>query len=116
MPHNVKITDTPAQANVIFDGEIVTGPTQVTYQVPAIQAGDGYFLCDVHPNMNGTLQARPETGGPGAAPGRAVLPRPVERLRLPHADRSPSRRGAGTLPESFSRIPTPATLRSRAPS
>jgi plastocyanin len=74
VPHNVKITDTPDQANVIFNGEWVTGPTQVTYHVPAIPEGDHYFLCEVHPNMNGTLQARPETGGPGGAPAPGGAP------------------------------------------
>jgi plastocyanin len=72
-PHNVKITDGPAQATVLFDGDVVTGPTDVTYHVPALQAGDYYFLCKVHPNMNGTVQARPETGpapsGSGGSPG-----------------------------------------------
>lgn len=68
VPHNVKITDTPAQANVIFNGEIITGPAEITYAVPAIPEGDHYFLCEVHPNMNGTLRARPETGGPTGAP------------------------------------------------
>jgi plastocyanin len=80
VPHNVKITDTPDQANVIFDGEIITGPAEATYHVPAIPEGDHYFLCQVHPNMNGTLEARPEAGGPGgpggpgASPGAAPAP------------------------------------------
>jgi plastocyanin len=68
VPHNVKLTESSAATNVLFDGEIVTGPTDITYNVPAIDEGDYYFLCQVHPNMNGTLQVRPETGGPGGAP------------------------------------------------
>jgi plastocyanin len=80
VPHNVKITDTPDQANVIFNGEIVTGPAQVTYKVPAIAEGDRYFLCEVHPNMKGTLQARPEGGGPpGGDPGPGGAPAPSAR-------------------------------------
>jgi plastocyanin len=80
VPHNVKITDTPDQANVIFNGEHVTGPAKATYHVPAIPAGDHYFLCEIHPNMKGTLQARPESGGapaPGggpAGPGSSPAP------------------------------------------
>ena len=47
----------------------MTGPAQVTYHVPALEAGDYYFLCKIHPNMNGTLTAMPESGAPaGASP------------------------------------------------
>ncbi len=79
VPHNVRIDDSPAGAVIIFDGEEITGVADITYQVPAIDEGDYYFLCRVHPNMNGTLQARPETGGappagPGASPGAAPSP------------------------------------------
>ena len=76
VPHNVKITDTPDQANVIFDGEVIDGPAEITYKVPAIPEGEHYFLCVVHPNMNGTLHARPETGGPGGAPAPGGAPGP----------------------------------------
>ena len=80
VPHNVKITDTPDQANVIFNGDHLTGPGEITYHVPTIPAGDHYFLCEIHPNMNGTLQARPETGGPpGGAPGPGGAPAPSAR-------------------------------------
>ena len=69
VPHNVKIGDSAAMATVLFDGEVVTGPTQVTYHVPAIAAGDYYFECKIHVNMNGTLRAVPESGAPaGASP------------------------------------------------
>jgi plastocyanin len=39
----------------VFQGEIVTGPTQVTYDVPALPAGPYAFVCTVHPQMTGTL-------------------------------------------------------------
>lgn len=69
VPHNVKIADSAAQATILFDGDVVTGPVQVTYHVPALEAGDYYFLCKIHPNMNGTLKAMPESGAPaGASP------------------------------------------------
>jgi len=84
VPHNVRIDDTPAGATIIFDGDEITGVADITYDVPAITEGDYYFLCRIHPNMNGTLQARPETGGPppagsgapppGAAPGASPAP------------------------------------------
>jgi plastocyanin len=53
VPHNVEILD-PAGASV-FRGEVVTGPTTVSYQIPALPAGTYKFLCDVHPTMTGTL-------------------------------------------------------------
>ncbi len=69
VPHNVKIADSAAQATILFDGEVITGPAQVTYHVPALAAGDYYFLCKIHTNMNGTLKAMPESGAaPGASP------------------------------------------------
>jgi hypothetical protein len=60
VPHDVAITDGPDLATVYFDGDDITGPETITYQVPALEEGDHYFLCTIHPNMNGTVQARPE--------------------------------------------------------
>ncbi|CAN5170343.1 hypothetical protein BH24CHL7_BH24CHL7_07490 [soil metagenome] len=67
VPHNVEIAQTSARDNVLFEGEIITGVATATYQVPALAEGSYYFLCTVHPNMNGSVQALPETGAP--APG-----------------------------------------------
>jgi plastocyanin len=53
IPHNVEIVD--ANGASVFKGEIVTGPTTTSYQVPALAAGSYTFLCDVHPTMTGTL-------------------------------------------------------------
>jgi plastocyanin len=53
VPHNVEIVD--ATGASVFKGEIVMGPTKVSYQVPALTAGTYRFLCDVHPTMTGTL-------------------------------------------------------------
>ena len=54
-PHNVAISD-PAGASV-FKGEIVSSK-QVTYQVPALAAGTYTFICEVHPDMKGTITAK----------------------------------------------------------
>lgn len=51
-PHNIVISD-PSGAQV-FKGEIVSGK-KVDYQVPALAAGSYGFLCEVHPDMKGTL-------------------------------------------------------------
>ncbi len=56
VPHNVAIKD--ASGKEIFKGDIVTGVTQTTYQVPALPAGTYTFYCSVHPNMTGTLTVK----------------------------------------------------------
>ena len=56
IPHNVAIKD--QSGNQVLMGEIVTGPVQTTYQVPALPAGPYTFVCDVHPNMTGILDAQ----------------------------------------------------------
>ena len=63
--HNVEIADSSARTTKLLDGEIITGVASITYQVPELAEGNYYFLCAVHPNMNGTVQAMPETGPPG---------------------------------------------------
>jgi plastocyanin len=37
--------------------DLAPGPDVQTVEVPALDAGEYYFHCDVHPNMNGTLTA-----------------------------------------------------------
>ena len=55
LPHNVAIKDAGGAQK--FKGELVTGPMEIDYQVPALAAGDYTFVCIVHPNMTGTLTA-----------------------------------------------------------
>ena len=50
-PHNVSIHDSAP----LFTGEIFSGPAERTYQVPALAAGEYRFLCDLHPEMQGTV-------------------------------------------------------------
>lgn len=57
IPHNVEIRD--ASNMSMFKGEIITGPAQADYQVPALAAGAYTFNCTVHPNMTGTLTVGP---------------------------------------------------------
>jgi plastocyanin len=54
-PHNVAISD-PSGASV-FKGEIVSA-TNITYAVPALAAGTYTFICEVHPDMKGTITAK----------------------------------------------------------
>ena len=53
IPHNIEILD--ASGMQMFKGDIITGPAETDYQVPALQAGTYQFKCTVHPNMIGTL-------------------------------------------------------------
>jgi len=53
-PHNVKISD--ASGAAVFTGEIVSSK-KVTYAVPALAAGSYPFICEVHPDMKGTITA-----------------------------------------------------------
>ncbi|MEO8475606.1 MAG: cupredoxin domain-containing protein [Actinomycetota bacterium] len=54
-PHNVAIYKDDTLAEVLFQGELVSGPATIDYQVPALAPGEYYFQCDVHPPMNGTV-------------------------------------------------------------
>ena len=56
IPHNIEVVD--AAGKSIFKGEIVTGPTTVSYQLPALPPGSYAFHCDVHPFMTGTLTVK----------------------------------------------------------
>jgi plastocyanin len=51
-PHNIAVSD--ASGAKVFKGDIVAGK-QVAYQVPALAAGTYSFICEVHPDMKGTL-------------------------------------------------------------
>jgi plastocyanin/uncharacterized membrane protein len=57
VPHNVAIYTDDSAAESLFVGDLVDGPKTVTYDVPALDPGSYYFRCDVHPQMNGTLEA-----------------------------------------------------------
>jgi plastocyanin len=54
-PHNIAISD--AGGARVFKGDIVSS-SKVTYQVPALAAGTYAFICEVHPDMKGTLTAQ----------------------------------------------------------
>jgi plastocyanin len=55
VPHNVAIHD--SSNTEIFKGEIFPGVATKTYDVQALPAGEYTFVCDVHPNMTGSLTA-----------------------------------------------------------
>jgi plastocyanin len=57
VPHNVAIYVDSSAEESLFVGETITGPRSATYDVPALDPGEYFFRCDVHPQMNGTLEA-----------------------------------------------------------
>lgn len=56
IPHNVQIFD-PSGGSA-FKGDIFNGVATKAYNVPALQPGSYKFICDVHPNMTGTLTVK----------------------------------------------------------
>ncbi len=57
VPHNIAIYTDESKSETLFEGEIINGGETITYQVPALEAGDYYFDCQVHPDMNGRVTA-----------------------------------------------------------
>jgi plastocyanin len=58
VPHNVAIYGDESASDPLFTGDTITGPRTVTYQVEALQPGEYFFRCDVHPTqMTGTVEA-----------------------------------------------------------
>lgn len=55
VPHNVEVKDSGGAT--VARGDVITGPAEADYAVPALAAGDYPFVCSVHPNMTGTLTA-----------------------------------------------------------
>ncbi|HVE75483.1 MAG TPA: cupredoxin domain-containing protein [Actinomycetota bacterium] len=54
-PHNVSIYETAESTTPLFEEQSFVGPKKVKWKVPALKAGNYYFKCDVHPNMNGQV-------------------------------------------------------------
>ena len=54
-PHNIAISD--ASGGTLFKGDVVSS-SKITYAVPALSAGTYGFICEVHPDMKGTITAQ----------------------------------------------------------
>jgi plastocyanin len=69
--HNVSIYPTADDLqNPILQEPPFNGPAQETYEVPALEVGQNYFQCDVHPTtMNGIVDVVEELGGDGGEGG-----------------------------------------------
>jgi plastocyanin len=65
--HNIEIfSGAEVSGQPVFSGEVVTGPTTVSYDVPALDPGTHAFNCVVHSTMTGTIEVG---GGGGGATG-----------------------------------------------
>jgi plastocyanin len=68
--HNIVVfAGEEATGDTVFRGELITGPDQATYDVPALDAGTHAFHCEVHPTtMIGSVEVA-EGGGAGGGGG-----------------------------------------------
>jgi plastocyanin len=72
--HNVSIYDNAEHSGTaLFDGELITGVATADYAVDPLDAGTYYFLCVVHPNMTGEIEAVEGEGGGGGGGGGGGL-------------------------------------------
>ena len=53
-PHNISVYSEEG-GEEIAKGDTAEGGATVETVVPALEPGEYYFVCDIHPNMNGTL-------------------------------------------------------------
>jgi cytochrome c oxidase subunit II len=51
VPHNIAVFEgNDATGQKVFTGDIQNGQGTVTYKIPALEAGDYFFHCDLHPD------------------------------------------------------------------
>jgi plastocyanin len=84
--HNVDIYGDPGfQGPPVFSGELITGPAEIVYEVPALEAGDYPFNCVIHPNMQGVIHAVAEggAGGPTLTVVAEAMAFDTDRIELP---------------------------------
>jgi plastocyanin len=68
--HNIEIFTGPdPSGDTLFEGDLVTGPDQAQYDIPALDAGELAFNCVVHPTMVGSIQVAEGGGGGGGQGG-----------------------------------------------
>jgi len=53
-PHNISVY-TEQDGEEIVIGDVIDGGETIDVEVPALDAGEYYFVCDIHPDMNGSV-------------------------------------------------------------
>ena len=53
-PHNISIYTEEGGEEVVI-GEVADPGETLEVEVPALDAGEYFFVCDIHPDMNGTV-------------------------------------------------------------
>lgn len=56
-PHNISIYVSKG-GKQLFEGKPAGDGERVTYQIPPLEKGRYYFMCDMHPPMEGTVVVR----------------------------------------------------------
>ena len=69
VPHNIAIYQDDSTNQELFKGEVIDGGESIDYEIGALDPGEYYFQCDVHPAMNGTVTV--EAAGAPAEEGGA---------------------------------------------
>ncbi|OFW77571.1 MAG: hypothetical protein A2Z48_08965, partial [Actinobacteria bacterium RBG_19FT_COMBO_70_19] len=78
--HNIQVfPGEDFSATPLFSGELITGPSKITYEVPALDPGTYAFNCLVHPTMTGTIEAV-EGGGAGGGGGGPAIQMAAENI------------------------------------
>jgi plastocyanin len=54
VPHNISIYTEEGGEEIVV-GEIIDAGDSVEVEVPALEAGEYFFVCDLHTTMNGTV-------------------------------------------------------------
>ncbi len=54
VPHNISIYTEEGGEEIVV-GEIIDGGDSVDVEVPALEAGTYFFVCDLHTTMNGSV-------------------------------------------------------------
>lgn len=65
--HNVHVTE-PEE---VVQSDVVTGPDEITFEATFEEPGEYTFVCDVHPAMEGTIEAVEQQSEGGDAPEEA---------------------------------------------
>jgi plastocyanin len=54
--HNISIYQDDTSSEILFGGEVITGPASIEYAIDPLSAGEYFFRCDVHPTtMTGSV-------------------------------------------------------------